>query len=152
MLIINEQIRIPRSEFQFDFVRSSGPGGQNVNKVNSKAILKWDITNSKSLPVDVKNRFENRFHHRIGKDGIFTISSQRSRDQRRNIEDCIFKVKELVLSIVVPPKTRIATKPSKASKRRRLEAKQRKSNKKQMRRPPSLDWTRFINQVIALFK
>ncbi len=94
-LVINSSIRIPLSEFSFSFARSAGPGGQNVNKVNSKAILRWQVSESPSLPPEVRSRFLAQNHHRITSDGEFVMSSQRYRDQPRNIADCHEKLQEL---------------------------------------------------------
>ena len=84
MLKINERINIPLREFDFWFARSSGPGGQNVNKVNSKAFLSWNVKNSPTLPAAVKLRFMSQFSRRISKEGVLIIKSQRFRDQGRN--------------------------------------------------------------------
>ncbi|MCA9214661.1 MAG: aminoacyl-tRNA hydrolase [Planctomycetales bacterium] len=139
MLTINERLQIPLREFEFDFVRSGGPGGQNVNKVATKAVMKWDITNTQSLPDSVKKRFCSTFARRIGQDGMFTITSQRFRDRGRNVADCLSKLRALVLEVAVPPKPRRKTKPTKASKIRRMKGKKQQSEKKQRRRPPGVE-------------
>jgi len=139
MLVINEHISIRIAEFDFSFARSPGPGGQNVNKVNSQAILKWPIEQSDALPDNVKQRFLKRYSRRISKDGTFLIRSHRYRDQGRNIADCLSKLRELVLEVVPEPTKRKTTKVSKAAKRRRVEAKRRIGEKKQSRGRPKLD-------------
>ncbi len=103
MLTVNARIQIPLTEFQFSFARSGGPGGQNVNKVSSKAIMTWDVENSPSIPSDVRSRFMARYGKRITKEGMLQITSQRYRDQARNIEDCQNKLAELILAIAEPP-------------------------------------------------
>lgn len=139
MLNINDRLQIPLREFDFDFVRSGGPGGQNVNKVATKAVMKWDVTNSPSLPDGVKKRFCETFARRIGQDGVLTMTSQRFRDRGRNVADCLNKLRDFVLQVATPPKHRKKTKPSKGSKLRRLKGKQIQSEKKQRRRPPTVD-------------
>lgn len=134
MLVVTQNIRIPREEFEFTFARSSGPGGQNVNKVNSKAVLRWNPTTTPSLPQAVRERFLAKFASRITTEGELVVSSERHRDQPSNIEDCLEKVREMVASVAVAPKKRRPTKPSKGSKERRLDSKRRDSAKKQGRR------------------
>jgi ribosome-associated protein len=136
MLVINRAIRIPLDEFRFDFVRSSGPGGQNVNKVNSKSVLTWKVLETESLPREVRNRFAARYARRISQDGWLIISSQRFRDRGRNIDDCLDKLRQMILEVAVPPKPRKATRPTKASQQRRLAEKQARSRRKSLRRGP----------------
>ncbi len=138
MLTVNRKIRIPLRELQFTFSRSSGPGGQNVNKVNTKVHLRWAIKESSSLPEDVKERFMQRYARRVGVDGHLTITSQRFRDQRRNMADCQEKLRSLILSVAQAPRPRKPTRPSKGSKTRRRKAKQALSEKKQRRK--TSDW------------
>lgn len=139
MLNVNEKISIRLTEFKFSYARSPGPGGQNVNKVNSKVILKWSLEKSSALPESVKNRFRNTYANRISQDGVFLISSHRYRDQGRNVADCLSKLRELILIVAVEPKKRKKKKVSKAAKLRRLEGKRRKSATKQSRRSPPSD-------------
>ncbi len=139
MLTVNAQIAIPLAEFHFSFSRSSGPGGQNVNKVNTKVTLRWDISNSPSLPEAVRERFCSRFHRRITKSGEFVMHSQRFRDQGRNVADCLGKLRELLLQVAAPVKVRRKRRPSRASIERRLNDKRRLAAKKQRRRKPAAD-------------
>lgn len=127
-------ITIPRDEFEFSYVRGSGPGGQNVNKVASKAVLRWCVTVSPSLPEDVRARFLERFASKITKDGELVVSSHVYRDQPRNTADCIRRVQEMVDAVAVPPKERVATAPTEGSKQRRIEDKKRAGKRKQDRR------------------
>ena len=131
---VNPHIFVPRSEFEFRFDRSSGPGGQNVNKVNSKATLHWNVTNTESLPEAVQRRFIAKFENRINKDGQLVVSSDRYRDQAKNIDDCLDRVRTMILQVAAPPKRRKKTKPSLGSKRRRLEQKKRRAKTKELRR------------------
>lgn len=134
MLVITPTIAIELDEFKFDFVRSPGPGGQNVNKVNSKAVMKWSLEASPSIPDSVKTRFKQRYANRIGKDGRVTISSHRFRDQRRNATDCINKLRDLILSVVPEPTQRKPRKISRLAKQKRLDNKKLHSQKKSHRK------------------
>jgi ribosome-associated protein len=134
-LIISNRITIPESELHFSFARSGGPGGQNVNKVSSKATLHWDVVQSPSLPAEVKGRFLTRFKSRITTQGEIVVISQESRDQPKNIQLCLDKLRAMILEVLIPPKKRRATKPTKGSKVRRLDAKKSKSQTKANRRP-----------------
>ena len=139
MLSVTPTIQIPDSELVFTFARSSGPGGQNVNKVNSKAVLRWSPTTSPSLPDDVRSRFVARYASRLTVGGELILTGQRSRDQSRNIEDCRERLKEMLLAVTRKPLTRRPTKPSRGSHKRRLEAKRVNSGKKRNRRRPPQD-------------
>ncbi len=134
MLVVTSGITIPDDELHFTYARSSGPGGQNVNKVNSKAVLRWPFRANTSVPEEVKARFSARFGTRITVDGDVVIQSDRYRDQGRNNEDCLDKLKEMLLAVAVPPKKRRPTKPSRASKERRLKTKTEQGAKKKSRR------------------
>ena len=138
MLHITPNIQIPLAELQFTFARSGGPGGQNVNKVNSKAVLHWDVLNSESLPGPVKQRFLVRYRNRITKEGLLVMHSQRYRDQASNVADCQERLRVMTLEIVAPPVSRRLTKPSKGAKQRRLTGKKETSQKKERRRRPNL--------------
>ena len=138
MLEVNERIQIPDSEFTFAFSRSGGPGGQNVNKVCSKALLTWDATRSPSIPQDVRERFLIRYRRRINKEGMLLITSQRYRDQGRNTQDCLSKLAEMLLSVAAAPTKRKPSAPSRGAKQRRLNDKHVRSDKKQSRRRPNL--------------
>lgn len=134
MLVVNQQIAIPMSEFEFSYVRSSGPGGQNVNKVNSKAQMRWPVVSSPSLPPGVRQRFLARYRARITADGDLLIVSQRYRDQNRNQADCLEKLRAMLLEVAVPPKPRKKTKPGRGAIERRLKQKRMTTEKKQSRR------------------
>ena len=134
MLDINDRIHIPEDEFTWNYVRSGGPGGQNVNKVASKAVLRWNVLASPSLPPDVKARLQAQQRHRITGDGDLLLSSQRYRDQERNRLDCLDKLRAFVLQATAVPKVRKKTKASRASKERRLAAKKHRASIKAGRR------------------
>ncbi len=139
MLVVNGRLKIPLKEFDFTFARSGGPGGQNVNKVNTKAMLRWDITASPSVSAAVRRRFVEKNRRRINGDGEVIITSQRYRDQGRNVADCLAKLRDLLDEATIVPKVRKKTKPTRASKRRRLENKKQNSQKKQSRKSPRLE-------------
>lgn len=139
MLVVTNTLQIPDSEFEFTFARSSGPGGQNVNKVNSKAILRWSPATSPSLSEDVRGRFLSRYASRLTVAGELILTSQRSRDQNRNSEDCLERLRGMLLAVTHKPVTRRPTKATRGSHKRRLEGKRVHSNKKRHRRRPPQD-------------
>lgn len=139
LLIVTPEIQIPASEFELSYVRSSGPGGQNVNKVNSKAVLRWNIYESPSLPVGVRARLLLRLRSQITTEGILIITSDRFRDQIRNREDCFEKLKSALSAAATPPPIRKKTKPSRSSQLRIKDAKDRHSQKKHLRRSSGHD-------------
>ncbi len=136
MLVVDADIRIPRRELRRSATRSSGPGGQNVNKVNSKVTLHWDAVHSPSLPDDVRSRFVERHRARLTAQGELVLHSQRYRDQLRNWDDCLDKLRRLILAVRHPPARRRATKPSRASRERRLQGKLHTAQKKRLRQRP----------------
>jgi ribosome-associated protein len=127
---------LPLREISFQFVRSSGAGGQNVNKVASKAVLRWDVAHSPSLPDDMRARFVAQNRRRITAEGELVLSSQRFRDQSRNVADCLEKLRALLRTASAVPKPRRETRPTRGSRTRRLEAKRRKARTKSLRRSP----------------
>ena len=134
MLEISSTLTIPDDDLRFKFSRSSGPGGQNVNKVSSKATLHFSVRHSLALPPGVRQRFIQKFGSRLTNEGDVVITSQESRDQPKNIDSCLEKLRLMVLEVLHPPKKRRATKPSKGSKIRRVEAKKRRSQVKEGRK------------------
>ena len=125
---------IPYGEFDLSYVRSSGPGGQNVNKVNSKCVLRWSPVMSSSITESVRARFLERFASRLTTEGELVLSSDRYRDQKRNFDDCVEKLQQMLEAVARPPKIRKPTKPSKGSQRRLKAAKKAHSEKKSARR------------------
>lgn len=138
-LRVSAQIAIPRRELRFTFVRSSGPGGQNVNKVASKAVLRWAVGESGAIPEAVRARLLTRSARQINDRGELVLTSQRYRDQPRNVADCLEKLRNLIVACSRTPRPRKKTRPTRASKESRLGAKRAASEKKRRRAPPSLD-------------
>ncbi len=134
MLVVTNRIKVPLKEIDFSYVRSSGPGGQNVNKVNSKAVLRWNIESTDSVSARLKQRFTEKYSSRINSDGEVVIASSRFRDQARNVADCLEKLRGLIESVAKPPKKRISTKPTKGSVRARLDKKKQNAQKKSLRK------------------
>jgi ribosome-associated protein len=134
MLFVPPDIRIDESELRFTFVRSSGPGGQNVNKVNSKAVLRFSILQSPGIPESVRARFLSRFGNRLTDAGEVVITSQRHRDQGRNADDCLEKLHDMLAAVARPPRRRKKTRPTRASIERRKEQKRARSKVKSNRR------------------
>lgn len=139
--VVNDQISIPRDELNFSFVRSSGPGGQNVNKLNTKAVLRWSLVGTSSLPVDVHHRFTARYARRINDAGELVLSSQRYRNQARNVRDCEAKLRDLILAVAVPPKPRRKTSRPPLVNEARLRQKRATAKRKQLRRRVDRDDT-----------
>lgn len=138
-LRVNAAISIGRQELRFSFVRSSGPGGQNVNKVASKAVLRWLVAASPSIPEQVRTRLRSLFGRRMNDRGELVLTSQRYRDQARNVEDCLEKLREMVLRAATVPKKRKRTRVPKAAKEARLQQKRATSDRKARRRRVSDD-------------
>jgi ribosome-associated protein len=136
MFEITPFLQIPDDEFTWTYARSGGPGGQNVNKVASKAVLRWNIAECMSVPEEVKIRLALQQKRFFTQDGSLIIMSQRYRDQERNRDDCLEKLRAIILQALEVPKARKKTRPSRGAKRRRLHEKKRRSDVKQQRRRP----------------
>lgn len=130
-------IKIKESELHFSYVRSSGPGGQHVNKVSTAVQLKYNVTNS-DIPEDVKQRFIDNYNKRISKNGFLTIIAQSFKSQKKNKDDAINKLEKLFSDIKIHAK-RIPTKPSRNSKVKRVEVKKKRAQIKRSRMKVSLD-------------
>ena len=128
-LIINERIEIPAEELKISSVRSRGPGGQNVNKVNTKVILRWNVVASESISPTVKRRLLLSLGHRVSKEGWLTITSQRYRLRSRNHKDCLSKLRVMILDAAKTLKRRKSTRPTMTSKLKRRHDKHKKSEK-----------------------
>ena len=139
MLIADSRIQVPLRELRFSFSRSSGAGGQNVNKVNTKATLRWAVRSTPSLPGDVRERFCSRYARRINAEGELVLTSQRFRDQGRNVADCLEKLRAMLLSVAKAPRKRRPSRPTRAARQRRLTDKRVLSARKQLRKRPARD-------------
>ena len=129
-----DKIKIPFSEFSFSYARSSGAGGQHINKVNSKVTLYWKIDETQCCSPSVLERFRIRFQRFILDTGEVQIISQKNRSQKANIDDCIEKLHAMINEVALPPKIRKATKPKRSAVLNRLQTKKKDSDKKRLRR------------------
>ncbi len=139
LLRVTAEIAIPRREIRFSFVRSSGPGGQNVNKVASKAVLRWRIATSPSIPDDLRAQLVARLGRRINDRGELVLASQRFRDQAKNVDDALQKLRDLVAAAAKKPKKRKKTRLPQAARESRLRQKRQASEKKRGRRRPGVE-------------
>lgn len=133
MLSISEKLQIPDSELAESFVRASGPGGQNVNKVASAVELRFDVARSAALPEPLRARLLARRDRRLTADGVLVIQANRFRDQARNRADARERLAEIVRAAQHVPKKRVATRPTRASKERRIAAKKKRGQHKRTR-------------------
>ena len=133
MIRVNAQIELDEREIQEDFVRASGPGGQNVNKVSTAVQLRFDVAHSPSLPDPVRARLIALAGRRVTLDGVLIIEAERYRSQRRNRDDALKRLIELIREACEVDKPRRPTRPTLASKKRRLEGKQRRGETKKLR-------------------
>lgn len=140
MLIVSRSISLPESELVERFLRADGPGGQHVNRTESAVELRFDVVNSPSLPEEIRARLLERRDRRLTSEGVLVIQGRRFRDQARNRDDVRERLVEIIRGVLVPPKKRVATKPTRASKERRLAGKQQRGRIKQDRsRKPELE-------------
>lgn len=140
MIPVTAKIALDEREIAESFVRSSGPGGQNVNKVASAVQLRFDARRSPSLPADVRSRLERLAGSRLTREGVIVITAQRHRAQARNREDALARLVDLIRRAALPPVKRRVTKPPAAARERRIESKKRRAGIKRLRRAkPMLD-------------
>ncbi len=135
MFEVTSSIKIEESEIQLDFIRASGPGGQNVNKVASSVQLRFDVRNSLSLPPGVKERLIKLAGNRVTEDGVLIIEAKRYRTQEANRQDALERLQDLITRAQYVPRPRHKTRPTAASQRRRLDSKRRHGQLKRQRRP-----------------
>ena len=133
MIAITDTLTLDEAEIGESFIRASGPGGQNVNKVASAVQLRFDVRGSPSLPQPVKERLEKLGGHRVSQDGILIITAQRFRSQERNRADARQRLVAMIVRAATPPARRRATRPSAASRQRRLAEKRERARIKQQR-------------------
>ena len=133
MLTISRTLSLPESELVERFLRADGPGGQHVNRTESAVELRFDVAHSPSLPDAVRERLLARRDRRLTDDGVLVIQGRRFRDQARNRDDVRERLAEIIRAVLVPPKKRVATRPTRASKERRLAGKQQRGKIKQTR-------------------
>ena len=136
MISITDAIALDEDEIAESFIRASGPGGQNVNKVASAVQLRFDLRHSPSLPAAVRERAERLAGRRVSQDGVLVITAQRFRSQERNREDARGRLVALLRRAATPPTPRRPTRPSAAARERRLAAKALRARLKEQRRPP----------------
>ncbi len=136
MIRVTHSISLDDSELSLTFVRSPGPGGQNVNKVASACQLRFNVATSPSLAEDVKRRLNALAGSRMTDEGVLIVSARRYRTQNRNRDDAFERLIEMIRQAATPPVKRRATRPTLASKRRRLDGKKRRGQTKQLRRSP----------------
>jgi ribosome-associated protein len=137
---VTDHISIDEREIEESFVRSSGPGGQNVNKLATAVQLRFDVRGSPSLPAEVRARLERLAGTRMTRDGVLIIIAQRHRTQARNREDALERLVELVSRAAVAPRLRRPTRPTAAARKRRVQAKKHRAGVKRLRRAkPTLD-------------
>ena len=140
MIHVTSRIAIDEREIDESFVRASGPGGQNVNKLSTAVQLRFDVRHSPSLPHEVRERLERIAGSRLTNDGVLVIIAQRHRTQARNRDDALNRLVEMIRQAAVVPVKRRPTRPTKASRERRIEGKKRRSGIKNLRRSrPSFD-------------
>jgi ribosome-associated protein len=139
MLKITDQISLDERELEERFVRASGPGGQNVNKVSTAVELRFDVVGSPSLPEGVRVRLARLAGRRLSDEGILVIRADRFRTQERNREDARERLAELIRKATIVPKRRVPTKPSRASKERRRDDKKKRGRVKRLRGSRDLD-------------
>ncbi len=127
------EVEVPAGELEISYVRSSGPGGQNVNKTSTKAVVRWNVRASAALRDDVRARFLARFASRVTAAGDILVTSDRYRDQPRNLDDCVAKLAGMLAEVAAAPRRRRPTRPGRAARERRIAAKKTRASIKSLR-------------------
>jgi ribosome-associated protein len=135
-IAVTDILSVPSDEIHFTFVHASGPGGQNVNKVATAAVLRFDIRNNTSLPPEIRDKLAKTAGAQVTNDGVLVIRSQKFRTQERNRQDAIHRLTALIKKASYTPKKRVKTKPTHTSQQKRLEQKKQRSGKKSFRKSP----------------
>lgn len=138
-LRVSGSLVIPASELDVSFARSSGPGGQNVNKVETKVVLRFDVARSPTLGPEQRARLLKALASRLTQEGVLAVASSRHRERARNVEDARGRLAELLRGALARRKRRVATQPTRSSQRRRVNEKRRRGERKQERRRPPSD-------------
>lgn len=133
MIRVTDQINIDEREIEESFVRASGPGGQNVNKLATAVQLRFDVSGSPSLPAEVRARLEKLAGARMTREGVLVIAAQRHRTQARNRQDALERLVDLVRRAAIEPRPRRPTRPTAAARERRIEVKKRRAGIKRLR-------------------
>lgn len=139
MIRVNEQIALEESELHFEYVRSGGPGGQNVNKVSTAAQLRFDVLHSPSLPEEVRHRLATLAGRRLTSDGWLIIDARSARTQERNRQEAVERLVELIRQAAHRPRKRRKTRPGAGARERRLQGKRERSGKKRLRERPRFE-------------
>ncbi|MFU8839095.1 MAG: alternative ribosome rescue aminoacyl-tRNA hydrolase ArfB [Nitriliruptoraceae bacterium] len=130
-------VRIPEAELELRAARSSGPGGQSVNTTDSKVELRWDVANSAALSTTQRDRVRERLASRLTRDGVLILTGSEHKSQHRNREAVLARFRSIVGEALTPPRPRRRTRPTRASKERRLQSKKHRAELKRLRKPPS---------------
>jgi ribosome-associated protein len=136
-LRVNRSLKIPEDELRFRFSTSGGPGGQHANKAATRAELSWDVANSSAPGPRQRRRIRSRLAHRIDAHGVLRVVSDTHRSQLRNRQDALDRLGDMIADALRQEKKRVATKPSRAAKERRIQSKKNRSGIKSLRRPPA---------------
>lgn len=139
MIVLGPGVVVPEAELEWRTSRAGGPGGQHVNRTESRVELWWDLRGSPSISENVRARLERAFESRLTTDGRLRVVAASERSQSRNRDEALSRLKEMVAAALKPRRKRVATRPTKGSQRRRLDAKKRDGAIKKLRRKPPID-------------
>ncbi len=134
---VSEHVRIPAHEIELSYARSGGPGGQHVNKTSSKVLLRWNPRTSEALRDEDRERIEEKLASRLTEDGDLLVTSERNREQSRNVDDAVERLIGILREALKRQRKRRKTKPTRSSQRKRLDSKKRRGDTKRQRKRPS---------------